>query len=284
MAKLFQIISILLCFSPLGFAEEARTLSQQAIESIQQQTHEMRALGVPESQARKMLTQMIQSKFQEQTRIRAQQVIMTAAREGLSTEPIMNKAMEGMAKQVKEQNIITAMEAVYGRNAYAHQLAKALSDNKKSIENMTLTIADGLAAGMKAKDMEPVAAQLKVQTLQQTRNKAETDNLAIQTMQTARTMARLGVESSVVSDTLFKALKDQYTPLEMKQLRQQIIQQANRISPQKVANQYARSIGKAGAMGNSGGNVGGSNGGSGGSGGSGSGGSGSGGGGGGGGK
>lgn len=251
MAKLFQIIFILLCFSTLGFAEESPALSQRAIESIQQQTHEMRALGVPESQARKMLTLMVQKTFQKQTRIRARQVIITAAKEGLSTEPIINKAMEGMAKQVREQNIIVAMEAVYRRHAHANQLARSLSNDKENIEIMTQTIADSMAAGMKSTDIKSVVARLQVRTLQQTRNRSENDNLAIQTMKTVCTMARLGVESSIVSDILRNALQNQYSPQEIKQLRQLLTQKANIISPRQVANQYASSIGKAGKTGGS---------------------------------
>ncbi|MDX2438980.1 MAG: hypothetical protein QNK40_00355 [Desulfobacterales bacterium] len=186
---------------------------------------------------------------------------MTAAREGISTEPIMNKAMEGMAKQIKEQNIISAMEAVYGRHTYANQLAKSLSNDPKSIETMTQTIADGLTAGMKAQNMEPVVAHLKARTLQQTKNKAENNNLAIQTMQTLRTMARLGIKASVVSDILCEALQSQYTHLEMNQLLQHLSQQAHLISPQQIVNQHAKSIGKAGNASGVGASSGGGNGG-----------------------
>ena len=79
---------------------------------------------------------------------------------------------------------------------------------------MTRTVADSLAAGMKTEDMDAVIAQLQVQiqSRQQTRNKAEDVELAIQTMQTTRTMARLGVHSSDVSDTLCQALQNLIHP------------------------------------------------------------------------
>ncbi len=66
-----------------------------------------------------------------------------------------------------------------------------------------------LAAGMQAEDMDGIMAQLQVQTRQQTRNQAEA--LSLQTMQTARTMARMGIHSTDVSDTLCQALQNQYT-------------------------------------------------------------------------
>jgi hypothetical protein len=152
---------------------------------------------------------------------------------------------------------------------------------------MTRAIADSMAAGMKAEDIEPVMAQLQVRTRnrQQTRNKAEDNELTVQTMQTVRTMARLGVPPVDVSDTLCQALQNRYTYQEMKQLRHQIAKQAHQTSPQQIASRHAGAIGKGGSGGNAGGSgsgsgAGGSGGGSGGggSGGGGSGGGGSGGG------
>jgi len=273
MKKTILIISILFCFTSLAFADQSEGLSQQAMESVEQQTREMSALGIPEAQAQKMLTQMVQNRFQKQNRIRAQEVVMAAAKAGLPTEPVMSKAMEGMAKQAKEQQVIAAMETVRSRYAHANRLAKSLSDDKKSVDTMTKAVADSMAAGMKTEDMEAVMAQLQVQvqSRQQTRNKAEDVELAIQTMQTTRTMARLGVHSSDVSDTLCQALQNRYTHQEMKQLRHQIAKQAHQASAQQIASQHAGSIGKGGNTGNSGSGGSGSGGGGSGSGGGGSG-------------
>ena len=103
----------------------------------------------------------------------------------------------------------------------------------------------------------------------------KSDNLAIQTIQTARTMARLDVQTSDISGILCQALQNQYSDQEMKLLRGQIIEQAHQTSSLQIANQYAGSIGKGGNGSNSGdsGSGGGNSGGSG-SGGSGGGGSG----------
>ncbi len=111
MRKTILIITILFCFTSLAFAGESEGLSQQAMESVEQQTREMSALGIPEAQAQKMLTQMVQNRFQKQNRIRAQEVVMAAAKAGLPTEPVMSKAMEGMAKQAKEQQVIAGNRA-----------------------------------------------------------------------------------------------------------------------------------------------------------------------------
>ena len=251
MKNIILIISISVCLALPAFADEAQNLTQQSMESIQQQTREMSELGIPEAQARKMLTQMVQNRFEKQNRVRAQQVVMDAAKAGLPTEPVMSKAMEGMAKQARQQQVIAAMETVHNRYAHASRSAKSLSENKKSIETLTTAMADSMAAGMTVQDMEAVMAQLQVQVQnrQQTRNKEEDDQLAIETMQTVRTMARLGVPSSDVSDTVCQALQNQYTHREMKQLRHQIAKNANQQTPQQIANKHAGSIGKGGNSG-----------------------------------
>jgi hypothetical protein len=253
MKRTWLIVFIVLFFTATAIAGESEGLSQQAMESVAQQTREMSALGIPQAQAQKMLTQMVQNRFEKQNRIRAQQVVMDTAKAGLPTEPVMSKAMEGMAKQAGQQQVIAAMETVQNRYARANRSAKALSANKKSIETLTTAMVDSMAAGMTPRDMEAVMArlQVRVQSRQQTRNKEADEQLAIETMQTVRTMARLGVPSSDVSDTVCQALQNQYTYQEMKQLRQQIATHANRQTPQQIANKHAGSIGKGG---NAGGN------------------------------
>ncbi|BBO68307.1 hypothetical protein DSCA_22370 [Desulfosarcina alkanivorans] len=269
MKRTWLIVFIAWSFTATAIAAESEGLSQQAMESVQQQTREMSALGVPQAQAQEMLTQMVKNQFQKQNRIRAQQVVAATAKAGLPTEPVMSKAMEGMAKQAGEQQILAAMETVRSRYAHAKRVARSLSDDDESVDTMTRAIADSMAAGMKARDMEPVMAWLQTRTRQQTQNKAETDALAVQTMQTVRTMARLGVPSSDVSDTLCQALQNQYTSQEMKQLRHQIASRASQASPQQTASRHAGAIGKGGSdsNGGSGSGAGGSGGGAGGSGG-----------------
>ncbi|CCK81380.1 hypothetical protein [Desulfobacula toluolica] len=283
MKKVILIVFVLFYLVSSALTEESQMLSQQAMESVQQQVREMSNLGIPEAQAREMLTLMIQNRFREQSRIHVQQVVMDTARAGLPTEPVMSKAIEGMAKQAKEQQIISAMKAVQSRYAYANQFAKSLSDDKKNINAITQALADSLAAGMNTKDLETVRTQLQVRTQsrQQTKNKADNDQLAMQTMLTVRTMSRLGVRTSDVSDILCQSLQNQYSHQEIKQLRSQIAQQTHQASSRQVARQHAKSIGKGGKSDNdssggssNGGSGGSSNGGSGGSGGSGGGGNG----------
>jgi hypothetical protein len=71
MKTTWLILFIVVFFTATAIAGESEGLSQQAMESVQQQTREMSALGISEAQAQKMLTQMVQNRFQKQNRIRA---------------------------------------------------------------------------------------------------------------------------------------------------------------------------------------------------------------------
>jgi len=272
MKKVWIILLALFVSGATAWAdEETVALSQQARESVQLRTQEMGALGVPEAQAKKMLTQMVQNRFQKQNQIRAQQVVMEAAKTGLPTEPVMNKAMEGMAKQAKEQQVVQAMETVRSRYAHAHRMAQALTEVEETVDTLTHSMADSMAAGMKTEDMQAVAEQVRTRQQTRTRNKAEHDQLAVQTMEAVRTMARRGLVSEDVSEALCQALQNRYTHREMKQLQKQVASMNQLGTAQQIANQHAHAIGRDGEAGNSGGSGSGSGGSGSGSGGSGSG-------------
>ena len=248
------VVVAIMFFTSLCYAAENITISTSVQAQIEAQTREMAAVGIPAEPARNMLTAMHQHRFTNQNIVRAQQEVMSCAKAGLPTEPVMNKASEGMAKQASEQQILAAMQSVHSRYARAKHMAKTMSNHNQTVDTLTHTIADSLAAGMKARDMEAIMLQLENQNKAQMKNKSEEDKLAIQTMQTTRTMARLGIHSLEVSDTVCQALQNRYTHQEMMQLQHQMATKAHQVSPRQIAHQHAKALGK-------GGNTGGSNGG-----------------------
>ena len=247
MKRIMCIVGVVVCCASLSYADEWEGLSLQAKERILLQTREMSGTGIPEEQARTMLILMVRNRFEEQTVIQARRMLMDTAKAGLPTQPVMTKAMEGMAKQMQEQKIISAMETVRNRYALSRQLADSLAEDKVVSDTLSQAIADSLAAGLRTEDLEKVCAQLRVQTRQQTRNRAESEELAIQTMQAVRTMARMGASSGEVADTLAHALQNRYTHQEMHQLRHMLASPSQTGSPVETANRHAASLGKGGA-------------------------------------
>ena len=229
--------------STWAHAAQPQVLAQLEQKSIRQLTQEMGAEGVPEEQAEKMLSLMRQNSYKEQNLVRAQQTVLRAAEENIPTEPVMNKAMEGMAKQVPQEQVIGAMETVRNRYSYAYRLARSLTDDKRVIKPMAETIADCLAAGMTKQEMDKVVAQVRTQTRQQTKNQAA--DLSLQTALTVRSMVRLGASPADTANTVGQALQQQFTAQNMEQLRNRFADETRNTSARQLAHQYAGSIGKS---------------------------------------
>lgn len=255
MKAFYLFIAIFFFLSPLAVAADDTDLSDQVRDQIETQAREMQAMGVPAEAARNMLTMMHRNRFQAETIASARQEVANCAHEGLPAEPLISKAMEGMAKQAGEQQIVMAMQAVHRRYAYANRLAQPLGSDKKTTDTLTNTIADSLSAEMRPADLEAIMAQLQARTRQQTKNQAEA--LALQTFQTVRTMARLGIRSADVSEIIRQGLQNQYTPQQMRQLRQHITTRDGQASPHQSSGQFSGSSGKGGQGGHSGGSAGG---------------------------
>ena len=141
------LIALLLTFPGLSDAADDTVLPAPVRSQIETQAREMSAMGADYEDARKMLTTMHRNQFSDETIARARQTVMQCAKAALPTEPVMNKAMEGMAKQAREAQIIAAMQAVRSRYTTASRMAKTLSNNKAHTTAMTHSIADSLAAG-----------------------------------------------------------------------------------------------------------------------------------------
>ncbi len=123
----YLIVAITMFFTSLCFATENIALSASDQAQIEAQAKEMSTVGVPAEPARNMLTAMHQHQFTSQNIVRAQQEVMNCAKAGLPTEPVMNKASEGMAKKASEQQVIAAMQTVHSRYARANRMGVRLA-------------------------------------------------------------------------------------------------------------------------------------------------------------
>ena len=116
MKKICLMVCALLFSASLAFGDEVEeSLSTLATEQLKTSTREMIQSGIDTDNAIRMSKLMLQNQFSLEQALRAQRVIMNAQKEGLPVEPIMNKAYEGMVKQVQAKNIVQAMEHVRTR-------------------------------------------------------------------------------------------------------------------------------------------------------------------------
>jgi len=218
MKKIFAIVFVIFFCASVALGDEVDTgLSSMATEQVRVSTRQMIRSGINSDDALKMTRLMLENRFRQEHTLRAHQIIIDAYKEGLPVEPIMSKAYEGIAKQVKDQNIVQAMEKVRSRYSSAYKQANELTPNKAQTRLIGNNIAEGLAAGMNDYDVSRIRHRLQQRSQQMTNS--EMNELAVESLRSARDMARLRVSSSSTADIVCQALQHRYGAKEMKKMR-----------------------------------------------------------------
>ena len=210
----FFLLLFLLIFSAGAAAEDLQDLPEQTRQEIQRQARELGEAGASEEQAGQMLGAMAKNGFSRQNRDKAFDMVKDAAENNQPTSPIMDKAMEGIAKNAGEKNTITAMERVRNRNRLSKQLAEPLGMDNRQKKEAEEIIAGCLAAGMNRKDLSGLLQQTKGLN-GQGRNREKT---VLSVLQTARTMARKGTKSSDIYNSLRHAIQNRYSEKEIRMM------------------------------------------------------------------
>lgn len=204
------------------------------------QNREMIHAGIPDHDAENMNRMMIKNHFNHQNRIKARQIVMDAAKQGLPFQAVMNKAYEGVAKNAPAEAIVNAMEKIRHRYAYAYEKAQQITDDRQQIKHIGQSIVDSLKAGLSNEDADRIMLALQQHTRQMNRSQAE--ELAGESFQTAGTMARLGVDSALITDIACQAIQDNYSAEKMRQLKNRFRAEAMNTPPAIVAGQFRYSI------------------------------------------
>ena len=142
------------------FADTVEQSLVQVPVPIKDHTRAMIQKGVPSEDAIKLIQAMIANRFQEGQILKAQAIVLEAQGRELPTKPVINKAFEGMAKQVAPEQTLQAMEAVSSRYAFAFDQARSITKNTEQAERLGNMLAESLAAGLKEQDASQVMSQL----------------------------------------------------------------------------------------------------------------------------
>ena len=237
---LIIILGICLC-SSLAFGDELdRKLSAIGNTQISVHTRAMINAGIPIDEAIKMTRLMIQNNYQDQNILRAQKILIDTVKEGLPDKPVMNKAYEGIAKNVQEDRVVEAMEKTRTRYSVAYRYARSITQNPVRVNDIGKTIAEGLTAGIDNKDAHQIMENLQNSTRQMTRN--NTEAFAEEIFLSLRDMARRSVLSKIATDVVCKALEHQYSIEEIKQMRHSFISRSMNFDPTILAIQYGHDI------------------------------------------
>jgi len=237
---LIIILGICLC-SSLAYGDELDPkLSTIGNEQIRVHTRAMINAGIPGDEAMKMTRLMIQNNYKDQNILRAQKILIDTVKEDLPDKPVMNKAYEGIAKNVQEDRVVEAMEKTRTRYSVAYRHARSITQNPVRVNDIGKTIAEGLTAGINNKDAYQIMESLQNSTRQMTRN--NTEAFAEEIFLSLRDMARRSVLSKIATDVVSKALEHEYSVEEIKQMRHSFISRSMNFDPTILAIQYGHDI------------------------------------------
>lgn len=235
------LLLIACCYAvPAGADAVDEGLLANADAGLKTHTRSAVAAGVDGDRLVHMTRSMLAHQYQVEQIVQAQKSIMAAVQQGLPAEPVMNKAHEGMAKKASPEQVLQAMEQVRGRYGSAYGKAAALglaASVQHQVGNLT---AEALTAGMKQEQADRIMQQLQSRTHAMSR--AEAGRLSIQTMTTARDMARMGVKADLAADVVCQALQNRFQVMQMQQLREQFHARSKTTDPHALAHQFSNSF------------------------------------------
>ena len=236
--KIIITIFISLFCSAFAHADALdESLPAETPEMIKTRTRQMISEGTPTDAAINFTRAMFQHRFRAEEILKAQDIIIEAKQQGLPVEPIMNKAYEGVIKQAKDVQIVSAMEKVRNRYSIAHQLSNEIAQEHKKKVQIRNTIAASLSAGLHEKDIDKIMNAFKARIQNQSRRQYA--DLALESFKASRDMARLGVNSQAITDVVCQAIEKNYQANEMQQLRQTFRQRSRNEDPQGLAHRFA---------------------------------------------
>jgi CubicO group peptidase (beta-lactamase class C family) len=200
---------------------------------IKDRTRAMIQKGIRSEDAIQLVQAMNNNHFQKEQILRAQDIVLEAKDRGLPTKPVINKAFEGMAKQVAPERALQAMDAVRLRYAFAFDQARNITQNSEQIGRLGNMLAESLAAGLKEQDASQIIIQLQEQSPKM--NQKQIDELAAAALAMARDMSRLGVSSTLSSQVISSAISNGFNAAGITGMHQSMLAQSQTHSAQSVA-------------------------------------------------
>jgi len=242
MKKLLFILMVV-CFIPVfGFADEVDDgLPSEITHRVKESARQAISLGIENQGVIKMTKIMLENKYTEKQMLAAHETLMKAQRQNLSTEPIMNKFNESVAKKEKAAKSIKAMEKVRSNYQTSSGLAGKMTQDKVQIKAMTQEMAECMNAGITNKNMEQISTMLQTRTKDMKMEDAQTFNK--EALGTVKQMAKSGADSGSVTKVAKNAFEKGYTVRDMEKLGNAFVEQVkNASSATALAHSYANAV------------------------------------------
>ena len=214
---------------PPNSPEAVKASARQAIQN-----------GLEQENVVKLTLAMLQNKFNEQQIQLAHAMMIEAQNSGMPVQPLMNKAFEGMAKNVSPPLIVGAMKTVQSRNTFAYQHAARFSKNKSHRANLGRALSAALAAGFSKEDADKVTKMLQQRA--ESMKSDQVYSLALECFKTSRDVSRLGVSSPNVTNMVVGALNKGFNHQDMHAMRNAFMTEARGSQPQELARSYSAAM------------------------------------------
>jgi len=234
-------ICCILISAAVSFGDEAdERLPDNTSLELKTSTRQMISAGITSDDAVEITRTMLQHQVRGEHILAAHNTLIDTKNKGLPVAPVLDKAYEGMSKQVPAGKIVQAMEKVQSRYSFAYNQAGEITMQQPMKKQLGDTLATGLTAGITDKDAIQVIRSLKTRT--KGTDTAQLNALALESLKAMRDIARFGVSSKAAADVVNQALQRGYGVSDMKSLRRSFATQSLRIPPQNLAENYYKAI------------------------------------------
>ncbi|MFZ0131995.1 MAG: hypothetical protein WAK95_05585 [Desulfobacterales bacterium] len=237
---LFLSILVAIQASAAFAGTAALGLGDEASEQLEASARQVIQAGVDSDIAAEVTRVLVLNGFKDEQVLRAHAILIKAQRAGLPLQPIVNKAFEGIAKQVPPDTILNAMEAVRSRYDFAFLRAGLLTAQKDQIDRLGQALAAGIAAGVSLEDADAMVEAVRQRAA--ATNPDQAADLALAAFETARDAARLGVSSTAAAGLVTQAMSKGLSPAEMQAMHQSFLSQSQHALPENIAKSYSSAI------------------------------------------
>ncbi len=188
--------------NPVALQEQLKAVERQLVEN-----------GLQPEEATATVQAMSRAHFTEEQMVRAAMQINSDDSQGLIAGAVRAKILEGIAKGVPPETILSVTAKIRNRYEFAEKLSLQLNQTQ-----LAQIFADCMAAGFTQKDVQKLATTL--QTRINSPGTSTDQNLAAETLLTARDMGRQGATGQTTVEVLETALNRGYNDEGMRAIRQ----------------------------------------------------------------
>ncbi|MFZ0614724.1 MAG: hypothetical protein WAM73_20930 [Desulfobacterales bacterium] len=230
----------ILFLSILVAIQASMAFADEASEQLKASARQVIQAGVDNDIAAEVTRVLLLNGFKEEQVLRAHAILIKAQRAGLPLQPIVNKAFEGIAKQVSPDTTLMAMDAVLSRYDFAFSRADSLSTRTEQKNRLGQALAAGIAAGVSLEDADAMVEAVRQRAA--ATNPDQAADLALAAFETARDAARLGVSSTAAAGLVTQAMSKSLSLAEMQAMHQSFLSQSQHALPENIAKSYSSAI------------------------------------------